>query len=523
MSGVPRYSPSPPLSTLDRKGVSLSIETNTNQDRGLGISGMSLEEPVNLSRKGLSLFSPNLANFDSITQLPTPIINTGSFGTASPVETEASPIEMVKPRKKSSKDSQQGLNRALSEYRPTDRKQLLEAQDNKRIISNPIVEKYPQIPSPSDHLTHLEHQLKDTTFYSPKFGVSYKFVKIIGQGNFSHVILVESVDDKRHKVAIKIIHIPVKNRNQLHNFTYFLKRELNILYQMNHPNIIKLLDYSINIPIERSEIENEHEVESESEYDHEQLDQDLRHYKENGTHLNNDQLIFLNYCLGGNLYDFMNQNHPTFKHDVNFWIIARNMVKELILSVKYLHDHNIIHRDIKLENVLINYLIGQLMENPYQHRITCLTDFGLAKRLTDPNQLLATRCGSQDYIPPEILMGLKYNGKLTDTWSIGVLIYCLIENRLPFDLPPLNYLTQSGISPSVIKRKLNKNTPAHRIAMIDWDWYSVNDVLANAMVDKLAKQIIRSLQLIVDKVLVRKEKRVTIDQLIQMPEFDWLV
>ena len=74
---------------------------------------------------------------------------------------------------------------------------------------------------------------------------------------------------------------------------------------------------------------------------------------------------------------------------------------------------------------------------------------------------MSTRCGSQDYIAPEILMGLKYNGKLTDTWSIGVIIYSILENRLPFDIPPPSSTTHYNSStspnrgsPTVIKKKI---------------------------------------------------------------------
>lgn len=530
MTGVPRYSPSPG-STGSEKHKGLSIEVPPNDSASSRSddnpeSPMQLDDPLVLTNK---LFSPSQANFDSLTQLPTPIINSGSFGGFSPVDSHPN-IEVPKTRKKApfvklnytdteSIGSGDGLNRTISEYRPTNRKQFIENQQSKRIISNPIIDKT-KIPSPpGDETSHLESQFREQTFYSSKFDRTFKFVKIIGRGNFSNVILVEDITDSKVKVAIKVIHIPMKNKNQIKNFTYFLKRELNILYQLNHANIIRLLDYDINIPINKGEIESENNVESESEYDHEQLDQDAQ---DATTNLSN-QLIYLNYCPGGNLYDFMVENHHKYGYDANYWVIIRNIVKELISSIIHLHEQNIIHRDIKLENVLLNYSVDELLTQPSKPSITCLTDFGLAKRLSSPDQLLSTRCGSQDYIPPEILMGLKYDGKLTDSWSIGVLIYCLLENRLPFDLPPMNYLTQSGISPSVIKRKLNKNTPAHRIAMIDWDWYSINDFLNNRLIDNDTKQIIHSLQAIVEKLLARKEKRILVTDLVTLPEFSWIL
>lgn len=120
-------------------------------------------------------------------------------------------------------------------------------------------------------------------------------------------------------------------------------------------------------------------------------------------------------------------------------------------------------------------------------------------------------------------MGVKYNGKLTDSWSVGVLVYSLIENRLPFDLPPLDLLTNSGVSPSVIKRRRLRNNPAHRIAMIDWEWVLVANLdPEGCQFVPEVKLIISDLKRVADVLLVRKDKRVTIGDLIESPEFAWI-
>lgn len=177
--------------------------------------------------------------------------------------------------------------------------------------------------------------------------------------------------------------------------------------------------------------------------------------------------------------------------------------------------------------------------------ISNLSDFGLSKKLSTQDQLLSTRCGSQDYIAPEILMGLKYNGKLTDTWSIGVIIYSILENRLPFDIPPpppsssatphYNSSTSPNKgSPTIIKRRRSKtNSTAYRIAMIDWEWSKLDNANiehyqesvkdnGNDTIPTEVLTIWKQLKSVVDTVLFRKEKRINVEQMLQLDEFKWI-
>lgn len=449
--------------------------------------------------------SPSSLNFDHITQLPTPIINNGSFGsfnlTGLP---QLPPLEIMKIRNK----SMMKFNRAISEYRPIDGK-VIQPIYEKRITSNPLIGSNIE----DDDMKTDESSKYSSSVFASKFG-NFKFVKLLGTGNFSTVVMVEG--PAKAKMAVKIISIPLKRKSEIRNHKYFIKRELNILYQLEHPSIVKLLDYSINLSIPKGEIEHGN-IESESELednDGKDISADVE-----ALSVDNNQLIYLNYCKGGNLFEFSLTNYKKYNRSPQYWRIINQFVIELIDAVRYLHENDIIHRDIKLENVLLNHTIEELLITEVQdtHPLICLTDFGLAKKLHSSHQLLSTRCGSTDYIAPEILMGLKYNGKLTDLWSVGVLIYCLLEDRLPFDLPNYSYLMNSGISPSVIKRKMSKNTPAHRIAMIDWDWYVINDLLEK--LDDMSLKIINNLKKIVQLLIVRKDNRITMEQLVERQEF----
>ena len=61
-----------------------------------------------------------------------------------------------------------------------------------------------------------------------------------------------------------------------------------------------------------------------------------------------------------------------------------------------------------------------------------ITDFGLARVVDPESPLLTTRCGSEEYAAPEILQGKEYDGKKTDTWALGIILYALLVGYLPF-------------------------------------------------------------------------------------------
>ena len=95
--------------------------------------------------------------------------------------------------------------------------------------------------------------------------------------------------------------------------------------------------------------------------------------------------------------------------------------------------------------------------------ITTLTDLGLSRRIDFSEPLLTTRCGSEDYAAPELLLGQPYDGRQTDAWALGVLLYAICESRLPFD--PV---------PGANEHKMRSRT-AHRIARCDWKWFRLAD------------------------------------------------
>jgi len=94
----------------------------------------------------------------------------------------------------------------------------------------------------------------------------------------------------------------------------------------------------------------------------------------------------------------------------------------------------------------------------YPYSVATLTDLGLSRRVAD-DERLETRCGSDDYAAPEVIMGQPYDGRATDAWSLGVLLYALLEGRLPFDP-----------SPGMADGHRMRSRTSHRIARVEWRW-----------------------------------------------------
>jgi MAP/microtubule affinity-regulating kinase len=204
----------------------------------------------------------------------------------------------------------------------------------------------------------------------------YKYGRLIGQGAFGKVNLGLNVLTGR-VVAIKSF-----NKSNLNSNSENMKKivyETNLMKKLNHPNITKIL-----------------ELFEEKEY----------------------ILIIMEYINGGNLFSFL-KKHRTVSEKT-----AKLLYKQIILGIKYMHEQNIVHRDIKLENILID------LNNNIK-----ICDFGIGRVLSSPDQPLFDQCGTPMYIAPEILLCSKdkgYKGFPVDIWSSGIVLYILLSGTLPF-------------------------------------------------------------------------------------------
>ncbi|CAG8246998.1 unnamed protein product [Penicillium salamii] len=247
---------------------------------------------------------------------------------------------------------------------------------------------------------------KETTFGS------YILGQTLGEGEFGKVKLGWKRDGSI-QVAIKLI-----RRDTLgHNPSRLPKiyREIAILRELAHPNIVRL---------------------------HEMVETD-RHIG-----------IIMEYASGGELFDYILNNRYLKDNS------ARRLFAQLVSGVGYLHKKGIVHRDLKLENLLLD-----------RNRNIIITDFGFAntfdpvdpldeeieynltnkeyvkrKRLdkTGPNglrrgDLMQTSCGSPCYAAPELVVSDSlYTGRKVDVWSCGVILYAMLAGYLPFDDDPAN-------------------------------------------------------------------------------------
>ena len=101
---------------------------------------------------------------------------------------------------------------------------------------------------------------------------------------------------------------------------------------------------------------------------------------------------------------------------------TRYFMKQILLGVKYLHDNKIIHRDLKLGNIVLNV----------RSRKITLTNFCLGKHLMNDNDLLKDQRGSPAYISPDVLSGKPYAGKPSDMWALGVVLFTMLYGQFPF-------------------------------------------------------------------------------------------
>ena len=124
--------------------------------------------------------------------------------------------------------------------------------------------------------------------------------------------------------------------------------------------------------------------------------------------------IVMENISGGNLLKAINKMSKFSEP------MAKNIFKQLIQTIKYLHNNDIVHRDIKPDNILLE------LDNTIK-----LCDFGVSKQIKK-GQLLTDSCGTPAFIAPEILKDNPYDPYITDIWSSGVVLYIIVSGFFPF-------------------------------------------------------------------------------------------
>ncbi|KAI1329234.1 kinase-like protein [Xylariaceae sp. FL0255] len=126
--------------------------------------------------------------------------------------------------------------------------------------------------------------------------------------------------------------------------------------------------------------------------------------------------LVLEYCSGDELYNYLLRHGPLPVDKV------QKIFTQLVGAVSYVHQQSCVHRDLKLENILLD-----------KHENVKLVDFGFTREYEGKSNYLQTFCGTVCYSAPEMLKGEKYAGEKVDVWSLGVILYALLCGELPFD------------------------------------------------------------------------------------------
>jgi len=264
--------------------------------------------------------------------------------------------------------------------------------------------------------------------------------KELGEGITGQVYMV--VNKRGQEKAMKTINLHRINKAQIKE----LRLEVALLKTLDHPNIVRLLEV----------FEDSHHA-----------------------------MLVMDLCNGGNLASKGARNRLRTERAV------ASVVYQLFLAVKYIHEKNIIHRDIKLENVM-------LVSDDVRSLHVQLIDFGLSSLQSSTSswgpwnrrkRLLDTICGTTFYMAPEVLKG--HYGEECDIWSLGVLTYLLVSGKPPF----------SGDNERAISRKIKS--------------------VAVEFSDPIWKRMTPHAQNLVENLLVKEpEKRWKADQALQSPWFD---
>lgn len=213
----------------------------------------------------------------------------------------------------------------------------------------------------------------------PKFG-PYILLQTLGEGEFGKVKLGLH-SQWAEEVAVKLIRRgSVENEVRMQK----IRREIQVLETLKHPNIVRLYEV----------IETDKYIG-----------------------------IILDYASGGELFDHILAHRYLKEKD------ARKLFAQLISAVWYIHQKKIVHRDLKLENLLLD-----------RNRNIIVTDFGFANRFEHKSDdLMQTSCGSPCYAAPELVISEgMYVGSAVDIWSCGVILYAMLAGYLPFDDDPEN-------------------------------------------------------------------------------------
>ncbi|XP_075445718.1 serine/threonine-protein kinase ULK2 isoform X3 [Ascaphus truei] len=206
----------------------------------------------------------------------------------------------------------------------------------------------------------------------------YSRKDLIGHGAFAVVFKGRHRKKTDWEVAVKSI-----NKKNLSKSQILLGKEIKILKELQHENIVALYDVQ---------------------------------------EMPNSVFLVMEYCNGGDLADYL-QAKGTLSEDT-----VRVFLQQIAAAMRILHSKGIIHRDLKPQNILLSY--ASRKKSTFSGIRVKIADFGFARYLHS-NMMAATLCGSPMYMAPEVIMSQNYDAR-ADLWSIGTVIYQCLVGKPPF-------------------------------------------------------------------------------------------
>ena len=295
----------------------------------------------------------------------------------------------------------------------------------------------------------------------------YKLFNKIGKGSFGEVYLTQKGNDPNF-LATKRMELKQLNDN----IKKYLNNELEIMKELNHPNVIRL----VNIM--------------------------------NST---NHYYVIMEFCNGGSLSHCLKKYGRPFSLE-----IIQYFMRQILEGLKYIHSHRIIHRDLKLDNILINFKNEKdRKEFNLLNSEVKIIDFGLSTKL-GPDSLAATAAGSPINMDPLILKKYdkaggfaklqRYNEK-ADIWSLGTICYEMLTGDPLYKANSLEELiakSKKGNYSLPITNNLTNEMISFLNAMLQHDYknrYSAEELLKHDFIVKDAKDFTQpDLNLIASKI-----------------------
>ena len=291
-------------------------------------------------------------------------------------------------------------------------------------------------PVPHGLYNHTQHMQTDSANHREKpkrvmFG-PYIVGPTIGKGEFGKVKMGWTSVPKGSSAVPKQVAIKFIRRDSVvkgSDREVKLFREINALKHLTHPNIVRLQDV-------------------------------LQNSKYIG--------IVLVYVAGGEFYKYIQKRRRLREPE------ACRIFAQLISGVGYMHGKGLVHRDLKLENLLLDNNLNLV-----------ITDFGFVNEFTRSNSLMKTSCGSPCYAAPELVISTEgYVGTKADIWSCGIILFAMLAGYLPWDddpdnpggedigklydyilTTPLKFPEYVTLRPRDLLRKILVSNPEHRLDM----------------------------------------------------------